>query len=103
MLKKEYCVLTFKIENSELENKFLEVAKNQKKAVEDVILDAMKYFINTQKEDKKDKLVYTKKDPLKHLHKIERDYDEDMCDDVALTHIEDSASYIHNLRRQKNR
>ena len=93
-------MLTFKIENKELENKFLEVAKNQKKAVEEVVLEAMKYFINMQKEDK---LVYTKKDPLKHLHKIERDYDEEMCDDVALTHIEDSASYIHNLRRQKNR
>jgi len=93
-------MLTFKIENEELENKFLEFAKSQKKAVEDVAIDAMKYFISMQKEDT---LVYTKKDPLKHLHKIEREYDEDLCDDTALTHIEDSASYIHNLRRQRNR
>ncbi len=93
-------MLTFKIENEELENKFLEFAKNQKRAVEDVAIDAMKYFMSMQKEDK---LVYTKKDPLKYLHKITREYDEDLCDDTALTHIEDSASYIHNLRRQKNR
>ena len=93
-------MLTFKIENKELENKFLEFAKQQKRAVEDVAIDAMKYFMSMQKEDK---LVYTKKDPLKHLRKIKREYDEEMCDDVALTHIEDSASYIHNLRRQKNR
>ena len=93
-------MLTFKIENEELENKFLEFAKQQKRAVEDVAMDAMKYFISMKKENK---LVYTKKDPLKYLHKIEREYDDEMCDDVALTHIEDSASYIHNLRRQKNR
>ena len=93
-------MLTFKIENQELENKLLQFAKSQKRAVEDIAMDAVKYFMNMQKEDK---LVYTKKDPLKHLHKIEREYDEEMCDDVALTHIEDSASSIHNLRRQKNR
>ena len=93
-------MLTFKIENSELENKFLEVAKSQKKAVEDVVLDAMKYFINMQKEDK---LVYTKKDPLKHLHKIEREYDdEDLSDVKPFDHIEDSAKYIHDLRRRRN-
>ncbi len=67
--------------------------------MEDVVLDAMKYFINMQKEDK---LVYTKKDPLKHLHKISREFDEDLCDDTALTHIEDSAQYIHDLRRKRN-
>ena len=90
-------MLTLSIENPELENKFLEVAKNQKKAVEDVVLDAMKYFINMQKEDK---LVYTKKDPLKHLHKIEREYDEEDLSDVKpFDHIEDSAKYIHDLRR----
>ena len=93
-------MLTLKIENQELENKFLEFAKNQKRAVEDVAIDAMKYFISMQKEDK---LVYTKKDPLKHLHKTTREYDENMCDDIALTHIKDSADYTHDPRRQKNR
>lgn len=93
-------MLTLKIENEELENNFLDFAKKQHRAVEDVAQEAIKYFMNKQQENK---LVYTKKDPLKHLRKIERDYDDEMCDDVALTHIEDSASYIHNLRRQKNR
>jgi hypothetical protein len=38
---------------------------------------------------------------MKHIHKIEYEYDDDLCDDVALTHIQDSAKYIHDLRRQK--
>ncbi|MEA1893584.1 MAG: hypothetical protein U9N33_12895 [Campylobacterota bacterium] len=41
-----------------MENKFLEFAKSQKRAVEDVAMDAMQYFMSMQKEDK---LVYTKK------------------------------------------
>jgi len=45
---------------------------------------------------------YAKKDPMQYIHKIEYEYDDDLCDDVALTHIEDSAKYIHDLRR-KNR
>ena len=93
-------MLTFKIENPELENKFIEVAKSQKKAVEDVVLDAMKYFINMQKEDK---LIYTKKDPLKHLHKVKVEFDdEDLSDVKPYSHIEDSAQYIHDLRRKRN-
>ena len=56
-------------------------------------------FMNMQKEDK---LVYRKKDPLKHMRKITYEYNESMCDGVALTRIEDSASYIHNLRRERN-
>mgnify|MGYP000507009844 CR=1 FL=1 len=93
-------MLTLKIENKELENNFLEFAKSQKRAVEDIAIDAMKYFMNMQKEDK---LVYRKKDPLKHLHKIKYEYDnEDLSDIRLFDHIEDSAKYIHNLRRQRN-
>ena len=92
-------MLTLKIDNSELENKFIEFAKSQKKAVEEVAVDAMNYFMSMKKESKG--ISYIKKDPLKHLHKIERECDESMCDDVALTHIEDSAQYIHDLRRKK--
>ena len=63
-------MLTFKIENEEVENK----------------------------------LVYIKKDPLKYLHKIEREYDdEDLSDVKPFGHIADSAKYIHDLRRQSNR
>jgi len=57
-------MLTLKIENSELENKFIEFAKSQKKAVEEVAVDAMTYFMSMKKESKG--ITYTKKDPLKH-------------------------------------
>ncbi|PHS40059.1 MAG: hypothetical protein COB07_04905 [Sulfurovum sp.] len=93
-------MLTLKIENEELENKFLDFAKKQHRAVEDVAQEAIRYFMNKQKEDK---FLYTKKDPLKHLHKIEVDFDDEDLSDVKLfDHIEDSAKYIHNLRKQRN-
>ena len=38
---------------------------------------------------------------MEHIHKIEYKYDDDLCGDVVLTHIEDNAKYIHELRRQK--
>lgn len=92
-------MLTLKIENQELENNFLEFANSQKKAVEDVVIDAMNYFMHIQREEK---LLYTKKDPLKHLHKIEVDCDDEDLNDVKpYAHIEDSAKYIHDLRRKK--
>lgn len=92
-------MLAVKIDNPDMENKFKHYAIQHKKTIEDVISDAMKLFLDMQKKD--DILVYTKKDPMKHIHKIEYEYDDDLCDDVALTHIEDSAKYIHDLRRQK--
>ena len=94
-------MLAIKIENKEFESQFLEFVKSQKKTVDDVALDAIKKFMDSNSKKEK-KLVYTKKDPMKHIHKIVREYDESMCDDVALTHIQDSASYIHNMRRQRN-
>ena len=95
-------MLAIKIENKEFESKFLEFVKMQKKTVEDVTFDALNKFMTSSLNNKK-KLIYTTKDPLKHLHKITREYDNDLCDEVALTHIEDSATYIHNSRRQRNR
>jgi len=91
-------MLAIKIDNPDMENQFKHYAIEHKKTIEDVISDAMKLFLNMQKKD--DKLVYTKKDPMQYIHKIEYEYDDDLCDDVALTHIEDSAKYIHDLRRQ---
>ncbi len=67
--------------------------------IEDVVSEALKLFLDMHKKD--DALVYTKKDPMNHIVKIDYKYDEDLCDDVALTHIKDSAKYIHDLRRQK--
>ena len=93
-------MLAIKIDNPDMENQFKHYAMEHKKTIEDVISDAMKLFLSMQKKD--DKLVYTKKDPMQYIHKIEYEYDDDLCDDVALTHIKDSAKYIHDLRR-KNR
>ena len=94
-------MLTLKIDNSEFENKFLEYAKSQKKAVEDVAIEAMNYFMSMKNESKG--ISYTKKDPLKHMHKIMYAYDEceDLSDVKPYSHVADSASYIHDLRRKK--
>jgi len=92
-------MLAIKIDNPEIESKFKEYAKQQQKAIEDVVSEAMKLFLDMHKKD--DDIIYTKKDPMQHIRKIEYNYDEDFCDNVALTHIEDSANYIHDLRRQK--
>ena len=92
-------MLAIKIDNPEIENEFKKYAKQQKKTIEDIVSIAIKFFLDMQKKD--DTLVYTKKDPMKHIVKVDYEYDEELCDDVALTHIEDSAKYIHDLRRQK--
>lgn len=92
-------MLAIKIDNPEIENRFKQYAAQNKKAVEDLVSDALKMFLDIKKQD--DMLIYTKKDPMKHLHKISYEYDESLCDEVALTHIEDSARYVHNLRRIK--
>ncbi len=92
-------MLAIKIDNPEIESRFKEYAKQQKRAVEDIASEAIKFFLDMQKRD--DTLKYTKKDPTKHIVKINREYDENLCDNVALTHIQDSAKYVHELRRQK--
>jgi len=93
-------MLAIKIDNPEIENRFKQYAKQTKKSVEDIVSDALKSFLDTQRLD--DELIYVKKDPLKHLKKIERNYDDDLCDEVALTHIKDSAEYVHELRRKRS-
>jgi hypothetical protein len=92
-------MLVIKIDDPEIENRLRKYAKQQKKAIEDLVNDAMKLFLETHQKD--DTLIFTKKDPMQYIHKIEYEYDDDLCDNVALTHIEDSAKYIHDLRRQK--
>ena len=37
---------------------------------------------------------------MKHMHVINKDYDADDVDDIALQHIQNSAEYIHNQRRE---
>lgn len=93
-------MLAIKIDNPEIENRFKEYAKQQQKAIEDVVSEAMKLFLDTHK--KYDKIVYTKKDPMQHIQKVKYEDDgEDLSDVKPYSHIEDSAKYIHDLRRKK--
>jgi hypothetical protein len=93
-------MLAIKIDNPEVENRFKQYAAQHKKAVEDLASEAIKMFLDLQKKD--DELVYTKKDPMKHLHKIDYNYEddgEDLSDVKPFSHIDDVAKYVHNLRR----
>ncbi len=94
-------MLAIKIDNPEIESKFKQYAIEHKKAIEDVVSDAMKLFLDMNK--KEDKIVFVKKDPMKHISSISYDYDdsEDLSDVKPFSHIEDSAKYIHDLRREK--
>jgi len=90
--------LILNIDNQELEDTLKDFAKKHKKALEQVAIDAIKQFIGLTY---KNKIEYQKKDVTKHMHVIKKEFDEELCDDKALQDIEDSASYIHDLRRQK--
>ena len=92
-------MLAVKIENKKIENRLLEYVKTQHKTVEDVVIEALEILINMEQ---KKVLEYKIKDPGQHIHKIEHKYDNDLCDEVALTHIKNSAEYIHDLRRNRN-
>lgn len=65
----------------------------------EITTDALKNFLNSFQTEKK--FVFEKKDPRKHSRVIKREYDPNDVDDVALLHIENSAKYVHDLRREK--
>jgi hypothetical protein len=91
-------MLAIKIDNPEIENKFKEYARKQKKSLEDVVSEAMKLFLDLHKKD--DELSFTKKDPMKHIHKIEFEDDgENLSDVKPYSHVDDAAKYVHDLRR----
>lgn len=92
--------LILNLENQELSDSLKEFSIKQKKSIEEIAIEAIKSFIESSK--KKDKPVYVKKDVSKYMQVIKKDFDESLCDDNALTHIKESASYIHNLRRQSS-
>lgn len=96
-------MLAIKIDNPEIENRFKQYAKQNKKAVEELVSDALKMFLDMKKQD--NELIYTKKDPMKHLHKIEYEYDdgEDLSDVKLYSHIDDVAQYVHDLRRVRTK
>ena len=89
--------ITLKIENTDIEEQLKAFIQEQK----EVTVEALKNFFDSFQ--KKEKLIYKKKDPRKHSRIIKREYNPDEVDDVALLHIEDSAKYVHDLRRESNR
>jgi len=89
-------VLAIKIDNPEIEERIKEYLKQQHKDIKDMINEAINLFLNQQKE-----INYQKKDPLKHIHNIEYKNNEDLSDVQLYNHIDDSAEYIHSLRRKK--
>lgn len=93
-------MLAITINDADVENKFFQYAKSQKKAVEEIAIEAINYFMATH-QDKT--IIYTKKDPAKYLHSIKTDVNnEDLSDVKPYLHVENSGEYIHNLRRKSN-
>ena len=93
-------MLAIKIDNPEMENRFRQYAKQHKQAVEDLVNDALRMFLDVNKTD--NELVYVKKNPIKHLHKIKYEDDgEDLNDVKPFSHVADVAQYVYDLRRVK--
>ncbi len=57
--------------------------------------------LETSSTGKNDELVHVKKDVRQHMRIINEKFDPAECDENPLLHIENSAEYIHNLRRQR--
>ncbi|MCH9740687.1 MAG: hypothetical protein K0U38_07615 [Epsilonproteobacteria bacterium] len=91
--------ITLKIDNPDIEEQLKQFIKEQK----EITLDVLSQFIDSFQ--KKDVLVFKKKDPRKHSRKIEYtdEENEDLSDVKPYAHVEDSGKYIHDLRRQRNR
>ncbi|MDQ7085495.1 MAG: hypothetical protein Q9M36_11460 [Sulfurovum sp.] len=87
--------ITLKIDNPDTEERLQEFIKEQK----EITLDVLSHFINTFV--KKEPLEFKKKDPKKHSRIIKRAYNPQDVDTLALLHIDNSAEYIHNARREK--
>jgi hypothetical protein len=86
------------IENKELETKLLEEANKKGKKLASIIIDILeKKFL--QKKERQ--LNYKKFDPLKHISRIEYEVDENdaLTDVFPFEDVDNSAIYIHELRK----
>jgi hypothetical protein len=88
-------MLAIKIDNPEIEQRVKEYLKKQHKDIKEMVNEAINLFLEQQQ-----KLKYQKKDPFKHIHNIEYKDKEDLSDVQLYTNIDDSAKYIHSLRRK---
>jgi len=93
-------MLAIKIDNPEIESAFKKYAKQQRKALEDVVSEAIKLFLDMHKKD--DKLIYIKQDSMQHIVKSNYKDDGECLDDVKpYAYVKDSAQYVHDLRRER--
>jgi hypothetical protein len=94
--------ITLKIDNPNLlEKQLIHFMKQKKESLEEMTIEALKGFIGTFQE--KENFFYEKKDIHKNLSIISSDNTEPRDETIKLySHVEDSAQYIHDLRR-KNR
>ena len=93
-------MLAIKIDNPEIESAFKKYAKQQKKALDDVVSEAMKLFLDVNKQD--NELIYIKQDPMQHIVKSDYKDDGECLDDVKpYAYVKNSAQYIHDLRREQ--
>jgi len=90
-------MLAIQINNPNLENQFLEYAKQHKKSIEELVSEAIDFFVK----NKNNKIKYPKKNPMENLHKIKYKIDDNLDDIILFEHIENSAEYIHKLRRDR--
>ena len=98
-LRLEKKMLAIQINNPNLENQFLEYAKQQQKSIEELVNEAINFFIKYKKDEN---IKYNKKNPMENLHKIKyKSFDDDLDDVKLFQDIEDSAEFIHKLRRNR--
>ena len=90
--------ITLKIDNPDIEEQLKQFIKEQK----ELTLEALNSFINTFY--KKKKFNYKKKNIYDNLSVIHSDISEPRDETIELySHVDDSAKYIHDLRRERNR
>ena len=91
-------MLALQIDNAEIESVFVDKFKSNKKEFIDFIAKNLEQFKS------KKNLQYTKKNPMEHIQTISYIDDSENLNDVKpYSHIENSAQYIHDIRRKKDK
>jgi len=94
-------MLAIKISDPEIESRVSWYAKKQNISSDDVVREAMRLFLDRLNKTESH-LTFSKKDPMKHLVKNDfQDDEEDLSEARPYSHVEDSASYVHDMRRKK--
>ena len=89
--------ITLKIDNPDVEKQLKQFVREQK----EITLEALSSFVNTFQ--KNEPVAFPKKDPARHSRSITyaEDDGEDLREVKPYAHINDSAQYVHDLRRKR--